>query len=53
MRAFDLVGAPNADGTLTAEAVSHDDALRAAARRVGQRIGLRVLGHPAVNDEAR
>jgi hypothetical protein len=51
MRAFDLVGAPNGGDSLTAEALGHDDALRATARRVGQRIGLRVLGHPAANDQ--
>ena len=53
VRAFDLVGSPNQGDSLTGEALRHDDALRATARRVGQRLALRVLGHPAVNDEAR
>ncbi|MEO7112192.1 MAG: hypothetical protein ABI183_17235, partial [Polyangiaceae bacterium] len=53
VRAFDLVSSPNPqEGPLSsAEALGHDDALRATARRVGQRLALRVLGHPAASDE--
>jgi hypothetical protein len=52
VRAFDLVSSPNQEGPLApSEALSHDDALRATARRVGQRLALRVLGHPAASDE--
>jgi hypothetical protein len=55
VRAFDLVSSPNQqEGPLSsAEALGHDDALRATARRVGQRLALRVLGHPAASDEGR
>jgi hypothetical protein len=54
VRAFDLVSSPNQDGVLSSsEALTHDDALRASARRVGQRLALRVLGHPAATDEGR
>lgn len=55
VRAFDLVSSPSqSDGPLSSsEALSHDDALRASARRVGERLALRVLGHPAATDEGR
>ncbi|HWL85366.1 MAG TPA: hypothetical protein VNO21_06170 [Polyangiaceae bacterium] len=62
MRAFDVAGSPAAgDDTasqpsgisgLVSEGLRHDDALRAAARRVGQRLALRVLGHPVSRDES-
>jgi len=51
VRAFNVV--ESAGGTaLVAEGLRHDDALRAAARRVGQRLALRVLGHPVARDES-
>ena len=53
VRGFDLVASPNENSSLTAEALGHDDALRATARRVGQRLALRVLGHSAAADEGR
>jgi hypothetical protein len=46
MRSFDLVASPGEGDVLAAEAARHDDALRATARRLGQRLALRVLGHP-------
>ena len=59
VRAFDVVASPGVVGdanggtsTLVGESVRHDDALRAVARRVGRRIGMRVLGHPVSRDEA-
>ncbi len=52
VRAFDLVASPGEQDSLTAEPLRHDDALHATARRVGQRLALRVLGHPAANDES-
>jgi hypothetical protein len=33
-----------------ADALAQDDALRAAARRLGQRLALRILGHPTGSD---
>ena len=53
MRSFDLVGAPQEGSGLAAEALRHDDALRATARRLGQRLALRVLGHPVSSQEER
>jgi hypothetical protein len=46
MRAEDLTGAPLDDPNR--EAWAREDALRAAARRLGGRIALRILGHPVV-----
>jgi len=53
VRAFDAVTseAPS-QSTLPGETLRHDDALRAVARRVGRRLGMRVLGHPVSRDEA-
>lgn len=53
MRSFDLVGAPSDGSSLAAEALRHDDALRATARRLGQRLALRLLGHPVAVQEER
>jgi hypothetical protein len=55
VRAFDLVATPprgELGGDLAAESFRHDDTLRAVARRVGQRLGLRILGHPIARDES-
>jgi hypothetical protein len=55
VRAFDLVATPargEVGGDLAAESFRHDDALRAVARRVGQRLALRILGHPVAKDES-
>ena len=55
VRAFDLVATPargDIGGDLAAESFRHDDALRAVARRVGQRLALRILGHPVAKDES-
>ena len=65
VRAFDMVESPaarddvandpsRAGGAsgLVAEGFRHDDALRSVARRVGQRLALRVLGHPVARDES-
>jgi hypothetical protein len=46
MRVEDLTGAPLDDPTR--EVWLREDALRAAARRLGGRIALRILGHPVV-----
>lgn len=46
MRAEDLAGAPLGDSTR--EVWQREDSLRAAARRLGGRIALRILGHPVV-----
>jgi len=43
--------ADDARGALPLDALRHDDALRAAARRVGERVGRRILGHPVASDE--
>ncbi|WP_394838966.1 hypothetical protein LVJ94_18925 [Pendulispora rubella] len=51
VRAFNVVESSGATG-LVAEGMRHDDALRAVARRVGQRLALRVLGHPVARDES-
>lgn len=51
MRSVDLVSASSGAEALPAEAMRHDDALRATARRLGRRLGLRVLGHPVAKDE--
>jgi hypothetical protein len=53
MRAMDLVGS---DVTLgvpdpRTDYFHHEDALRALAHRLGERLGLRVLGIPTVSDE--
>lgn len=63
IRAFDLVESPSPDchgsqvscgssGGLIAETMRHDDALRATARRVGEKLGARILGHPVARDES-
>ncbi|WP_394820470.1 hypothetical protein [Pendulispora albinea] len=49
--ALDPAGGARASG-LVSEGIRHDDALRAVARRVGQRLALRVLGHPVARDES-
>jgi len=49
-----VVAASPGDGARNAlplESLRHDDALRAAARRAGERVGRRVLGHPVASDE--
>jgi hypothetical protein len=54
VRAEDVVATPprgETGGALAAESFRHDDALRAVARRVGQRLALRILGHPVAKDE--
>jgi hypothetical protein len=50
VRGFDAV-ASSGSSSLVGETVRHDDALRAVARRVGQRLGMRLLGHPVSRDE--
>jgi hypothetical protein len=54
VRAIDVVASSFAAGApdARADAIEHEDALRAAARRVGERLALRVLGHPAPSDES-
>jgi hypothetical protein len=54
VRAMDLVASEIAAGVADprADAFHHADALRAVARRVGQRLALRVLGHPTASDES-
>lgn len=39
-----------AEGDAVSDAIAHGDALRAAARRLGQRLALRILGHPTGSD---
>jgi hypothetical protein len=51
VRAFNVVTTGGSE-QLGAEALRHDDALRAVARRVGERLGMRVLGHPIARDES-
>jgi hypothetical protein len=54
LRASDLVATDLGPGGVPdprADLFHHADALRAAARRVGERLGLKVLGHPSVGDE--
>ncbi len=54
VRALDVVATPargETGGELATESFRHDDALRAVARRVGQRLALRILGHPIARDE--
>ncbi len=51
VRAFDAVTTRGSE-QLGAEGLRHDDALRAVARRVGERLGMRVLGHPVARDES-
>jgi hypothetical protein len=53
LRAVDLVALDAPTGALNAraDAFHHVDALRAAARRLGHRLGARVLGQPTATDE--
>ncbi len=54
VRAADLVGidlGPAGAPDPRADLFHHADALRAVARRVGERLGLKVMGHPSVGDE--
>lgn len=51
LRSLDLAAAPNGGDSLSAEAMRHDDALRATARRLGQRLALRLLGHAVSPNE--
>ncbi len=51
LRSLDVAAAPSEGDSLSAEAMRHDDALRATARRLGQRLALRVLGHPVSPNE--
>lgn len=51
VRAFDVVTTAGSE-QLGAESLRHDDALHAVARRVGERLGMRVLGHPVARDES-
>jgi hypothetical protein len=54
VRALDLVATDVAAGVADprSDVFHHADALRAAARRVGQRLAARVLGNPTASDEA-
>jgi hypothetical protein len=54
VRAFDLVESPPAESSsaLVTESMRHDNALRAVARRVGEKLAARVLGHPVARDES-
>ena len=53
LRAMDAVTIDTRLGQLDprADALHHDDALRAVARRVGRRLAMRLLGHPVAVDE--
>jgi hypothetical protein len=53
VRAMDAVTIDTREGKLDprADALHHDDALRAVARRVGKRLAMRLLGHPVAVDE--
>jgi hypothetical protein len=53
VRAMDLVASEVTGGVANAraDAFHHADALRAVARRVGQRLALRLLGNPTAGDE--
>ncbi len=51
VRAFDVVTTAGSE-QLGTESLRHDDALHAVARRVGERLGMRVLGHPVARDES-
>jgi hypothetical protein len=53
VRAMDLVGNDFAFGAPDprSDALHHEDALRAVAHRLGERLGLRILGVPTANDE--
>ncbi len=53
VRAMSAVGVDTREGRPDprADALHHDDALRAVARRVGRRLALRLLGHPIAVDE--
>jgi hypothetical protein len=52
-RAMDLVASDVTQGTPDprADLLHHEDALRLVARRLGERLALRILGVPAPNDE--
>jgi hypothetical protein len=54
VRATDAVAIDTHAGQLDAraDALHHEDALRAVARRVGRRLALRVLGFPVASDES-
>ena len=54
VRAMDLVATDVTAGSPDprADLFHHEDALRAVARRVGQRLAARLLGHPVAADEA-
>ena len=65
VRALDRVESPGTDcalgddsadcagaAALITESMRHDDALRAVARRVGEKLAARVLGHPVARDES-
>jgi hypothetical protein len=57
VRALNVVGTDDPATALTGsaarrDAFRHEDALRAAARRVGERLARRVLGHPVAVDES-
>jgi hypothetical protein len=49
VRALDAV-APGADART--DLLQYDEAQRAVARRLGRKLGARVLGHPAMSDDA-
>ncbi len=53
VHAMDAVTIDTREGHLDprADALHHDDALRAVARRVGKRLALRLLGHPVAVEE--
>ena len=53
VHAMDVVTIDTREGQIDprADALHHQDALRAVARRVGRRLALRVLGHPIAADE--
>ncbi len=55
MRAMSLVASTDPatvpGGGLSAEALGHDDALHATARRLGGRLAQRILGHPVAREE--
>ena len=53
VHAMDAVTVDTRQGQLDprADALHHQDTLRAVARRVGRRLALRVLGHPVAVDE--
>jgi hypothetical protein len=53
VRALDLVASDVALGVpdARADAMHHTDALRLVARRLGERLALRILGNPTASDE--